>query len=74
MNTTEKGYCQRTRVACPWYKPGNNLTRLVPDYYLHVTDKWLVFPHELADLTEEEIEEGKPAIGRLLDRTFHRGS
>ncbi len=62
------GIRHRTRIACPWYKPGNNRTSLVPDYHLHVTDKWLVFPHELAGLTEEEIEEGKPAIGRLLGR------
>jgi hypothetical protein len=48
------------RIATPWYKPGNNQTRLVPDFYRHETDKWLVFPHELSGLTVNEIIENKP--------------
>ena len=47
------------RIACPWYKPANNKTSLTPDYYLHETDQWLVFPHELMGLSEEEIKTGK---------------
>lgn len=43
------------RVAAPWFKPYRNVTDLTPDYYLHKTDDWLVFPHELCGLTEEEI-------------------
>jgi uncharacterized protein len=42
-------------LAMPWYKPTNNVTALVPDYYLHTTEDWLVFPHELQGLTEEEL-------------------
>ena len=57
---------QRTRIACPWYKPGNNQTSLAPDYYLHETDRWLVFPHELRGLTMDEIRQGKTAIGRII--------
>ncbi len=60
------GIYQRVRIACPWYKPDNNQTNLVPDYYLHETDNWLVFPHELAGLTEDEISQGKPAISRII--------
>jgi len=56
----------RARIACPWYKPGNNQTSLVPHYYLHETNNWLVFPHELTGLTNEEIRQGKPAIGRII--------
>ena len=56
----------RVRIACPWYKPHNNRTTLVPDYFLHETDDWLVFPHELAGLTAEEIQQGKPAISRII--------
>ena len=26
------------RVACPWYKPKNNLVDITPDYYVHETD------------------------------------
>ena len=55
------------KIACPWYKPENNKTRIVPDYYVHETDKWLVFPHELAGLTIEEIREGKPDLSNVCD-------
>ena len=54
------------RIATPWYKPNNNKTDRVPDYFLHDTDEWLVFPHELHGLTEEEIFENKPGVKALL--------
>ena len=56
----------QVRVATPWYKPGNNRTDRVPDYYLHETDKWLVFPHELKGLTKEEINSGKGAVSDII--------
>jgi hypoxanthine phosphoribosyltransferase len=55
------------RIATPWYKPANNQTKLTPDYYLHETDKWIVFPHELAGLTFEEIAAGKTEMAPILD-------
>ena len=33
-----------------------------PDYYLHETDKWLVFPHELKGLSMDEILENKQEL------------
>lgn len=54
------------RIATPWYKPGNNATGRVPDYYVHETDRWLVFPHELDGLSREEISEHKPGVADLL--------
>ena len=56
------------RIATPWFKPSNNLTDRDPDYYLYSTDNWLVFPHELEDLTEEEIFTNKPGLKALLQR------
>ncbi len=53
------------RIACPWYKPTKNVTSLIPDYYVHETDQWLVFPHELNGLTLEEIQAGKPEMADL---------
>ena len=47
------------KVACPWYKPSRNVTNMEPDFYVHATDSWLVFPHELRGLTPEEIRAGK---------------
>jgi hypoxanthine phosphoribosyltransferase len=58
---------RQVRIATPWYKPGNNRTTRVPDYYLHRTDAWLVFPHELGGLTLDEIREGKRELGPILD-------
>ncbi len=57
----------QVRIATPWYKPGNNQTRLVPDYYLHETDQWIVFPHELVGLTVDEIAAGKAELKPVLD-------
>ena len=54
------------KVATPWYKPERNATHLTPDYYIHETDRWLVFPHELSGLTAEEIGEAKPGIAAVL--------
>ncbi len=56
------------RIATPYYKPGNNRTDRVPDFYLHETDRWLVFPHELDGLTLEELAENKPELAHLLAR------
>jgi hypoxanthine phosphoribosyltransferase len=58
---------REVRIATPWYKPRNNRTKLLPDYYLHETDAWLVFPHELAGLSFEEIRQGKTELGPVLD-------
>ena len=55
------------KIACPWYKPKNSKVAIVPDYYIHETDKWLVFPHELAGLTIEEIREGKEDLSEICD-------
>jgi len=58
---------RNVRIATPWYKPNNNQTQLKPDYYLHETDQWIVFPHELAGLTLAEIEAGKTELKSILD-------
>ena len=58
---------EHIRIATPYYKPKNNLTDLKPDYFLHTTDQWIVFPHELHGLNEQEIRENKPLAKILLD-------
>ncbi len=55
------------RVACPWFKPKNNKVDRVPDYYIHESDEWLVFPHELSGLSQTEIAEGKKDLVNILD-------
>lgn len=55
------------RIAVPWYKPGRNETDLVPDYYLHETAEWLVFPHELDAFTPEELRAARPAVAAIVE-------
>ena len=54
------------RVAVPWYKPARNQTDLEPHYYVHSTDDWLVFPHELDSMTPEEFRENRPELYRVM--------
>ncbi len=54
------------RVAVPYYKPTRNQTALVPDYYLHETERWIKFPYSLEGLTEEEIAEHRPEIHAIV--------
>jgi uncharacterized protein len=55
------------RIATVYYKPARNRSALSPDYYLHATDSWLVFPHEIQGLTREEILEHKPVGENFFD-------
>lgn len=48
------------KVATIYYKPTLRKVDFEPDYYVHITDKWLVFPHELDGLSDAEIAEHKP--------------
>ncbi|NNF51292.1 MAG: hypoxanthine phosphoribosyltransferase [Gammaproteobacteria bacterium] len=43
------------RVATVYFKPSMNKVKGKPDYFVHETDQWLVFPHELQGLSKEEI-------------------
>jgi len=53
------------KIATPYYKPGHNKTGRTPDYYVHETENWLVFPHELHGLTPEELAGEKPGIDSI---------
>ncbi len=63
------------RIATPYYKPANNKTSLTPDFYLHKSDEWLVFPHELDGLSVDEVLGDKPGLGHLRQRIagYHQG-
>ena len=58
---------QEVRTATLYYKPTKNQVDFMPDYYLHESDCWLVFPHELAGLSEQEITLNKPDIAAIKD-------
>jgi len=65
--TAKRNTPEDIRVATPWFKPASNQTDIVPDYYVHETDRWLVFPHELTGLSREEVVANKPGLGALFD-------
>lgn len=56
------------KIATPYFKPSNNKTDIKPDYYIHKSDNWLVFPHELEGLNFEEIKKNKPEMKNLIDK------
>ena len=68
LKTACKKNTPEIRIATPFFKPSQNKTERKPDYYLHETDKWLVFPHELEGLSSEEIIKNKPELRDLLDK------
>jgi len=49
----------RIRVATVDYKPEKNQTQRVPDYYInmHPANAWIVYPQEISDVADEDIEE-----------------
>lgn len=58
-----------TRVATVYYKPEKRKTERIPDYYIHETNEWLIFPHELHGLTLDEITKHKsPQISALINK------
>ena len=57
-----KTYCYTIptiKVGTIYFKPNNNKTDMIPDFYIHDTDNWLVFPHELLYLHLNEIMKNK---------------
>ena len=55
-----------TRIATVYYKPSRNQTDLAPDFFVHETDAWLVFPHELNGLSADEIRAHKRDAALIL--------
>jgi len=58
---------QDIRIATPWFKPENNQTELVPDYFIHETAQWLIFPHELDGLSRDELIKNKQGLKELFE-------
>jgi len=53
---------KQVRVAVLWERPAREETGLKPDFALHHTKDWLVFPYEISGLTMKEIQEHKPFL------------
>jgi len=54
------------KIATVFYKPSKNQTALTPDFTMRETEDWLIFPHELDGLTEQEIAAHKPGADEIL--------
>ena len=68
LQTACKKNTPEIKVATPYFKPNKNQTNRQPDFYLHKTEKWLVFPHELDGLSIEEIIEFKPELSDFAEK------
>mgnify|MGYP006135476711 CR=1 FL=1 len=55
------------RVATVFFKPNKRKVNLLPDYFIHETNDWLVFPHELHGLSREEVLKSKPVALEKID-------
>ncbi len=56
------------RVATVDYKPTRNKTTKIPDYYVNISNEWLVYPHELEGLTIQEISDHiSPEIAEIVE-------
>lgn len=58
---------QDVRIACPYYKPKNTAVPMTPDYFIHESEEWLVFPHEVSGLSAEEIAQGKGDLKNIKE-------
>jgi hypoxanthine phosphoribosyltransferase len=54
------------KIATLFYKSDAARVPGKPDYYLRATDRWIVFPHELMGLTDDELRAKDPAVHRLV--------
>ena len=68
LQTACKKNTPEIKVATPYFKPKKNQTDRKPDFYIHETDKWLVFPHELEGLSIKEIIDSKPELDDLINK------
>ena len=68
LQTACKKNTPEIKVATPYFKPNKNQTNRQPDFYIHETEKWLVFPHELEGLSIEEIIEFKPELADFAEK------
>ena len=57
---------KNVKIATVYYKPSRNQTYIKPDFYIHETDKWIIFPHELDCLSEDDIKRNKSKVYEVI--------
>ncbi|MGA1844497.1 MAG: phosphoribosyltransferase [bacterium] len=63
----------QVRVATIYYRPDKNVTSFAPDYFLKKVYSWVVFPHELEGLSEEEIRQKGSRLFTILTGKGNEG-
>lgn len=53
---------KEVRVATLWQRPSYKAVDIKPDFVLHRTEDWLVFPYEMNGLSLKEIKDSKPFL------------
>ncbi len=53
---------KEVKVATLWQRPSYKAVDFEPNFMLHQTEDWLVFPYEMSGLTLDEIKEHKPFL------------
>ncbi len=57
---------KEVRIATLWQRPSYKAVNIKPDFVLHQTEDWLVFPYEMSGLTLDEIKEHKSYLIPLI--------
>ena len=55
LHTKLKVSIDKIKIATVYYKPNNNETTLSPNFYVQEREEWIVLPHELIGLSNEEV-------------------
>ncbi|MEE9327204.1 MAG: phosphoribosyltransferase family protein [Cocleimonas sp.] len=61
---------QEVRVATLWQRPSYKAVNIKPDFVLHQTEDWLVFPYEMSGLSLDEIQEHKSFLMPLIKQNL----
>jgi len=54
------------KIAVLFFKPNKNKANIQPDFLLHETEKWPIFPHELVGLDEKDIKKKSKKIYEIV--------
>ena len=58
------------RIGTIYFKPLRNRTNIIPNYFVHESNEWIVFPHELEGLSLDEINKSMgPKIAEIVATT-----
>ena len=58
---------KQVKVATLWQRQSYRAVDFQPDFVLHQTEDWLVFPYEMTGLSIDEIEKNKPFLMPYLE-------